>query len=175
MAKSAFVDGMHTGVLVAAGAAFLGAIVAAIWLPAHARDVDAAEQAHEFAEEHARDIGVPTMHGRRRPRPRPRSDDRRRGRRARAAPGSAAQREADEAILDAAIDAFIERGWDGLTIEGVAARAGVGKTTIYRRYPSRLDLSSRRRSGSPRRRGRRRTPGRLRGDLLALAEAYLGC
>jgi EmrB/QacA subfamily drug resistance transporter len=52
-AKSAFVDGMHTGVLVAAGAAFLGAIVAAIWLPAHASDHDAAEQAEEYAEEHS--------------------------------------------------------------------------------------------------------------------------
>ena len=53
MAKSAFVDGMHTGVLVAAAAAFLGAVVAAIWLPAHARDADAEEQAHEYADEHA--------------------------------------------------------------------------------------------------------------------------
>ena len=48
--------------------------------------------------------------------------------------------EADEAILVAATDAFIELGWDGLTIEGVATRAGVGKTTIYRRYSCRLDL-----------------------------------
>jgi MFS transporter, DHA2 family, multidrug resistance protein len=53
VAKSAFVDGMHTGVIVAAAAAFLGAIVAAIWLPAHARDADSAEQAHEYAEEQA--------------------------------------------------------------------------------------------------------------------------
>ena len=53
VAKSAFVDGMHTGVVVAAGAAFLGAIVAALWLPARARDVDSDEQAHEFADEHA--------------------------------------------------------------------------------------------------------------------------
>ena len=35
-AKAAFVDGMHPGVLVAAGAALLGAIVAAFWLPARA-------------------------------------------------------------------------------------------------------------------------------------------
>ena len=54
VAKTAFVDGMHTGVLVAAGAAFLGAIVAALWLPARARDDDRREQADEFAEEHAR-------------------------------------------------------------------------------------------------------------------------
>jgi EmrB/QacA subfamily drug resistance transporter len=58
-AKSAFVDGMHTGVLVAAAAAFLGALVAAIWLPAHARNVDAEEQEHEYTEEHAHDRGRP--------------------------------------------------------------------------------------------------------------------
>ncbi|MGZ6966796.1 MAG: MFS transporter [Acidimicrobiia bacterium] len=60
VAKSAFVDGMHTGVLVAAGAAFLGAIVAVVWLPARARDDDAAGQAHEFAEEHANDLDLAT-------------------------------------------------------------------------------------------------------------------
>lgn len=48
--------------------------------------------------------------------------------------------EADRAILDAALEIFAEQGYDGLTIEGVAARAGVGKATIYRRYPSKVDL-----------------------------------
>ena len=33
-----------------------------------------------------------------------------------------------------------EVGINGLTVEGVAARAGVGKATIYRRYPSKGDL-----------------------------------
>ncbi len=56
VAKTAFVDGMHTGVLVAAGAAFLGAIVAVLWLPARARDDTVEAQAEEFAEEHAHDL-----------------------------------------------------------------------------------------------------------------------
>src|SRR4051794_12498913 len=48
--------------------------------------------------------------------------------------------EADDAILTAAFAVFAECGFDGMTVEGVAARAGVGKGTIYRRYPNKLDL-----------------------------------
>jgi AcrR family transcriptional regulator len=48
--------------------------------------------------------------------------------------------EADRAILDAALELFAECGFDGLTVEGVAARAAVGKGTIYRRYAGKIDL-----------------------------------
>jgi EmrB/QacA subfamily drug resistance transporter len=51
-ANSAFVDAMHWGVLVAAGATLLGVFVALLWLPAHARPTDVAEQAHEYVAEH---------------------------------------------------------------------------------------------------------------------------
>jgi AcrR family transcriptional regulator len=47
---------------------------------------------------------------------------------------------AHRAILDAAIDLFVEEGFEGMSVEGVAARAGVGKTTIYRRWSSKEDL-----------------------------------
>lgn len=47
---------------------------------------------------------------------------------------------AHRAILDAAIDLFVEDGFEGMSVERVAARAGVGKTTIYRRWSSKEDL-----------------------------------
>jgi EmrB/QacA subfamily drug resistance transporter len=58
-ANSAFVDAMHAGVLVAAGATLLGTVIALLWLPARARDADRAEQAAEYAEEHAGEVGIP--------------------------------------------------------------------------------------------------------------------
>ncbi|OBI35808.1 TetR family transcriptional regulator [Mycobacterium sp. E1386] len=44
------------------------------------------------------------------------------------------------AIVTATRELLLERGFDGLTIEAVAARAGVGKQTIYRWWPSRPAL-----------------------------------
>lgn len=44
-------------------------------------------------------------------------------------------------ILDATRELLGEAGFGSLTVEGVAARAGVAKTTIYRRYRSRNDLA----------------------------------
>jgi len=49
--------------------------------------------------------------------------------------------EADRAILAAAADLLAERGLSGMSIEEVAARAGVGKATIYRRWTSRGTLA----------------------------------
>ncbi|WDG18829.1 TetR/AcrR family transcriptional regulator [Microbacterium sp. Clip185] len=43
---------------------------------------------------------------------------------------------AHRAILEAAAALVAEVGYDRLSIEGVAQRAGVGKQTIYRRWPS---------------------------------------
>ena len=47
----------------------------------------------------------------------------------------------DQAILAATRALLEEHGVRGLTIEGVAERSGVAKTTIYRRYRDRDDLA----------------------------------
>ncbi|KRE23055.1 TetR/AcrR family transcriptional regulator [Agromyces sp. Soil535] len=46
----------------------------------------------------------------------------------------------DPQILEAAVDVLAETGFDGMTIDMVAARAKAGKATIYRRWPSKADL-----------------------------------
>jgi AcrR family transcriptional regulator len=43
-------------------------------------------------------------------------------------------------VLAAALEVFAEQGYAGLSIENVAARAGVNKTTVYRRWPSKPEL-----------------------------------
>lgn len=43
-------------------------------------------------------------------------------------------------MLDAALEAVSESGLEGVTCEDVAARAGVGKATLYRRYAGKEDL-----------------------------------
>jgi AcrR family transcriptional regulator len=55
-------------------------------------------------------------------------------------PGRPRSERAEQAILDAAIEAVGECGIDGVRCEDVAARAGVGKATLYRRWPGKEDL-----------------------------------
>jgi AcrR family transcriptional regulator len=55
-------------------------------------------------------------------------------------PGRPRSERAERAILDAALELFGESGVAGVCIEAVAARAGVGKATIYRRWPGKEDL-----------------------------------
>jgi AcrR family transcriptional regulator len=46
----------------------------------------------------------------------------------------------DAEILDAALDVLAEEGYDGMTVDMVAARAKAGKATLYRRWPSKTEL-----------------------------------
>lgn len=48
--------------------------------------------------------------------------------------------EANQAILNATLELFADEGFDAMSIEAIAARAGVSKTTIYRRWDSKEDL-----------------------------------
>jgi AcrR family transcriptional regulator len=77
--------------------------------------------------------------------------------------------EADQAILNATLRMLGTQGVAGTTIEGVAADAGVGKTTIYRRWPTKTDLILAAISdivppGDP------PDTGSMAGDMAALAE-----
>jgi len=80
----------------------------------------------------------------------------------------------EEAILHATLELLSERGYDDLTMERVAARAGTSKATVYRRWTSKRDLVAaavRVQQGEP-------EPvvdtGSLRGDLLALCRRLVG-
>jgi AcrR family transcriptional regulator len=85
-------------------------------------------------------------------------------------PGRPRSEHAYQAIIDAALEVFAECGPDGLGIEQVAARAGVGKATIYRRWPGKeellLDAIGALRTPLPQPQGRS-----VRADLAAVVEA----
>ena len=79
--------------------------------------------------------------------------------------------EIDDAIVRAAAEVLLEHGIQRMTVPGVAAAAGVAKTTVYRRYatPAQLALAAigRLNAASP-------DPpdtGSARGDLLELLES----
>ncbi|MFF3465898.1 TetR/AcrR family transcriptional regulator [Streptomyces sp. NPDC002619] len=74
----------------------------------------------------------------------------------------------ERAILDSALEQLSTVGWNGLTMEGVAAGAQTGKAAVYRRWPSKEDLvADALQAGLPR---MEEAPdlGSVRDDLLAL-------
>ncbi|MGW9024582.1 TetR/AcrR family transcriptional regulator [Streptomyces sp. NPDC055722] len=74
----------------------------------------------------------------------------------------------ERAILDAALEQLSTVGWNGLTMEGVAAGAQTGKAAVYRRWASKEDLvADALQAGLPR---LDEVPdlGNVREDLLAL-------
>ena len=57
-------------------------------------------------------------------------------------PGRPRDPSADRAILQAALKLLTDQGYAGMSVERVASEAGVGKTTIYRRYASKEELAA---------------------------------
>jgi AcrR family transcriptional regulator len=55
-------------------------------------------------------------------------------------PGRPRSERAEHAIIEATLELFAERGAEGVCVEAVAARAGVGKATVYRRWHGKEDL-----------------------------------
>ncbi|HEY7127192.1 MAG TPA: TetR/AcrR family transcriptional regulator [Ktedonobacterales bacterium] len=55
-------------------------------------------------------------------------------------PGRPRSAQAHQKILQAALQLLVEEGYKGMSLEGVAERARVGKTTIYRRWKSKEEL-----------------------------------
>jgi AcrR family transcriptional regulator len=56
-------------------------------------------------------------------------------------PGRPRNAEADKSILRATLELLATEGLRGLSVEQVAERAGVGKTTVYRRWPTKRELA----------------------------------
>ncbi len=79
----------------------------------------------------------------------------------------------DRELVEAAQDLLVEVGYDRLTMDAVASRVGAGRATVYRRWPNKAALvldaiTALHRSQPP------PATGSLRGDLLVLAEAFIG-
>jgi AcrR family transcriptional regulator len=55
-------------------------------------------------------------------------------------PGRPRSEASHQAIIRATLELLLETGYRSLTMEGVRARAGVGKATIYRRWSSKEEL-----------------------------------
>src|SRR6186713_2049587 len=90
-------------------------------------------------------------------------------------PGRKRDHSRDPEILDAALAVLAETGYDGMTIDMVAARAKAGKATIYRRWPSKAELVI---DAVACMKGNHFDPanlpdtGTLRGDLIALIKPH---
>jgi AcrR family transcriptional regulator len=82
-------------------------------------------------------------------------------------------RSLDAAILEATLAGVAEQGYDRLSMDDIASRAGVGKAAIYRRWPSKAVVVADAIAHWRRRLGPVESPntGSLRGDIDALVAA----
>ena len=125
IAQAGFVDAMSTTLLVAAVVAMTGSVLTYLFLPSRSKEAALRRRGGcgpgAGSGCHARSsMSTGT------------SDDRRLGR-----PRDA---RVDVAVMDATRALLAERGFAATTVEAIASRAGVGKATIYRRWPTREAL-----------------------------------
>jgi AcrR family transcriptional regulator len=90
-------------------------------------------------------------------------------------PGRKRDHSRDEVILDSTLAVLAEHGYEGMTIDLVAAHAGMARATVYRRWPTKADLVvdavSRMSQGDV---DLEQLPdtGTLRGDMLAMIRPF---
>jgi AcrR family transcriptional regulator len=90
-----------------------------------------------------------------------------------ARPGRPRSKQAEQAILRAAADVLAERGLAAMSIEEVAARAAVGKATIYRRWSTRGTLALDAFEADYLKRQPLPDTGSLRGDLTVALRTWV--
>ena len=78
----------------------------------------------------------------------------------------------DAAIREAALDLLAEKGYEQLTIEAVAGRTGSGRSTVYRRWKSKVELVIDALSTLPQEIEEGLDTGSLRGDLALFSERF---
>ena len=92
-----------------------------------------------------------------------------------ARPGRKREHSRDAVILDSTLAVLAERGYDGMTIDLVAAHAGMARATVYRRWPSKADLvldAVSRLSQGDVDAARLPDTGTLRGDMVAMIRPF---
>lgn len=89
------------------------------------------------------------------------------------APGRPRDPDKDVAVLDAARELLVDKGYQGTTVIAIARRAGVGAPTIYRRWPSKEALVEDAAFAHPQPAPLPSATGDLRADLRAWIAAFL--
>jgi AcrR family transcriptional regulator len=87
-------------------------------------------------------------------------------------PGRPRDPRRDEAIRDATLALLAEVGYDRMTVDAIAAAAGVSKPTIYRRWAGKQELVADAIRLHPHQQAPTADTGTLRGDLLALVGQF---
>ncbi len=86
------------------------------------------------------------------------------------APGRRRSDQTHQAILQAAMEVMAQEGYRAMTIEAIAAKAGAGKKTIYRWWPSKAAVALEALTAQTETQAPFLDTGALEGDLLAYFE-----